>query len=271
MSEPAMQAQIDAARAYEALMVPALFGQWSSRIVAAAGISPGQRVLDVGCGTGILAREAASRAGPTGFVAGLDPNPGMLEVARHIAPVVQWRQGVAESLPFPEQSFDAVVSQFGLMFFSDRAEALRQALRVLSPGGRLAVAVWDALDTMAAYATEVALLEREAGRPAADALSAPFVLGKRDDLVTLFTDAGVACVDVTTGRGTAQFPSVRAMVEADLRGWLPIMGVVLPEAQIARILEEAERALGPYVTADGAVVFETSVHIVTGIRPPTGA
>src|SRR5512134_552654 len=157
MREPLPQAQIDAAQAYEALMVPALFGQWAAKVADAAQIRPGQRVLDVACGTGVLAREAAARTGPTGFVAGLDPSPGMLEVAAHLAPAVDWRQGVAESLPFPDHSFDAVVCQFGLMFFRDRREALRQAVRVLTPDGCLAVAVWDSLDNIPAYAAEVAL------------------------------------------------------------------------------------------------------------------
>lgn len=264
MGEPGLDAQIDAARAYEALMVPALFGQWAPQVADAAQIRPGQRILDLACGTGILAREAASRTGPNGFVAGLDPSPGMLEVARQLAPAVEWRQGVAESLPFPDQSFDAVVSQFGLMFFSDRRAALHQAFRVLAPEGGLAVAVWDALDNIPAYTAEVALLERLAGRQAADALRAPFVLGERQALVGLFAEAGFASVEATTVRGLARFPSVRVMVEADLRGWLPVMGVALPEAQIARILVEAEQVLAPYVASDGTAVFDISAHIITG-------
>ena len=264
MSEEELQSQVDAAKAYEALMVPALFGQWASKVLDAAQVGKGQRVLDVACGTGILAREAASRTGSTGFVAGLDPGPGMLEAAKQLAPAVDWRQGVAELLPFPDHSFDAVVSQFGLMFFSDRCEALRQALRVLAPEGCLAVAVWDRLDSIPAYAAEVTLLERLAGPQAAAAVRAPFVLGDRQDLAALFEDAGVASVEVTTEQGRARFPSARVMVEADLRGWLPVMGVVLPEEQIARILEEAELVLEPYVNRDGTVAFDTSVHIVTG-------
>lgn len=121
MSESTLQAQTAAANAYEALFVPALFGQWAPIVVDAAYIQPDQRVLDVACGTGILAREAASRMGSTGHVAGIDPSPGMVAVARHLTPTIEWHEGVAESLPFPDQSFDAVVSQFGLMFFTDRA------------------------------------------------------------------------------------------------------------------------------------------------------
>src|SRR5512134_2443995 len=159
MSEPTPQAQIDAATAYEALFVPALFGQWTPRVADAAQIERGQRVLDVACGTGVLAREAVARTGSTGQVAGLDPVPGMLVVAKQLAPSVEWREGVAELLPFADRAFDAVVSQFGLMFFTDRHRALREMLRVLTPGGRLAVAVWDSLASNPAYAAEVALLE----------------------------------------------------------------------------------------------------------------
>jgi ubiquinone/menaquinone biosynthesis C-methylase UbiE len=264
MTDPTLQAQIDAANAYEELMVPALFGEWAPRIADAARLRPARRALDVACGTGVLARETAARTGATGTVVGLDPAPGMLEVASRLAPALEWRQGVAESLPFPDESFDAVVSQFGLMFFRDRGAALREAVRVLTPEGRVAFAVWDSLDSMPAYATEVAVLERVAGERAADAVRAPFVLGNREGLAALFEDAGVASVAVTTDRGRAEFPSVRVMVEADLRGWLPVMGVVLSEEQIARTLDAAEDALAPYVTAAGTVAFDTSAHVVTG-------
>ena len=75
-----------------------------------------------------------------------------------------------------------------------------------------------------------------------------------------------ASVAITTHQGTAQFPSIGSMVEADLRGWLPVMGVVLVEEQIQRILEEAEHVLSPYVTMQGRVKFDSSAHIVTGTR-----
>src|SRR5262245_45054534 len=126
MDQPTLQDQIDAANAYEALFVPALFGQWARIVVDAARIHPGQRVLDVACGTGILAREICSRLGASARVTAVDPNPGMIAVARQLAPAVECREGVAESLPLPDRSFDVVVSQFGLMFFSDRQQALRE-------------------------------------------------------------------------------------------------------------------------------------------------
>lgn len=266
MGEPTLQAQIAAANAYETLFVPALFGQWAPRVVDAARIQSGQRVLDVACGTGILAREATLRTGPTGSVIGLDPSAGMLAVAERIAPRVEWRQGMAESLPFLDHSFDVVVSQFGLMFFTDRRQAIREMLRVLAPGGRLVVAVWDSLDNMPAFASLVVLLERVAGRQAADALRAPFVLGSQQSLARLFADVGANTAGITTHHGRAQFPSVQVLVEAELRGWLPVMGVILTEEQIGHILQEAEHELSSYVTAEGKVTFDTSAHFVRAIK-----
>ena len=266
MSERNLQTQIDAAKAYEALFVEALFAQFASKVADAAHIERGQRVLDVACGTGILTRELIRRTGSAASLAGIDPSPGMLVVAKEQAPDVEWREGVAESLPFPDRSFDAVVSQFGLMFFTDRKQALREMVRVLNPGGRLAVAVWGSLDSMPAYADLVALLDRTAGRAAADALRAPFVLGDRKALSALFSESGVASPQVAMLDGVARFPSIRILVEADLRGWLPLVGITLAEDRIDQILQEAEVALGSYVNPDGRVTFALSAQLVTATK-----
>lgn len=264
MNTMASKEDIAAALAYEALHVPALFRQWAPLVVKAAGIRSGDRVLDVACGTGILARHAVLQAGDDGFVAGLDASPGMLTVARQLAPSIDWREGMAESLPFENRAFDAVISQFGMMFFQDRTAAIREMLRVMPSDGRLAVAVWDSLENSEAYPDEVALLERLAGRQAADALRAPFVMGDKEALAELFHGAGVGAIEIATHHGTARFPSIRAMVEADLKGWLPVMGVQLTEDLIEDILEQAEEALGGYVTEEGNLAFDSPAHIVTG-------
>jgi SAM-dependent methyltransferase len=266
MDQSALQAEIEAANAYEALFVPALFAQWAPKLIDACKIGSGQRVLDVACGTGALTREVAARVSTDGHVTGLDVNRGMLSIAERIAPAIEWREGRAESLPFADASFDAVVSQFGLMFFKDRSRALQEMTRVLTPDGRLAVAVWGSLSDMPAFATEVVLVERIAGQRAADPLRAPFALGDAAVLAQIVHDAGLESATVSTHRGTARFPSIRAMVEADLRGWLPLMGVILSEEMILDILEQAEQELGRYVGADGLVEFELSVHIATAIN-----
>ncbi len=207
------------------------------------------------------------RVGRETVVTGIDASPGMLAVAEQLAPEVEWRQGLAESLPFDGDSFDTVVSQFGLMFFQDRVGCLREMIRVLVPGGRLAVAVWESLENSQAYPEEVALLERLAGSKAADALRAPFVLGDQIELKALFEKAGVDSVEIKTVHGTARFPTIRSMVEADLRGWLPVMGVNLTEEHIEEILREAENTLRAYVTPQGTVEFDAPAHIVTGRKP----
>jgi ubiquinone/menaquinone biosynthesis C-methylase UbiE len=258
--------QVEAAAAYEQLLVPALFGEWAPKVADAASLGRGQRVLDVACGTGVLARQAVARVGSQDLVAGVDPDAGMLAIAARLTPGVRWHRGTAENLPFADGSFDAVVSQFGLMFFADRETALAEMLRVLVPGGRLAVAVWDRLENAPGYAIEVDLLRREAGEEAARAVSLPFALGDRDELQALFTRAGVEEVEVATISGQARFPSVHTMLEADLLGWLPAVGVRLPQDAIERVLSGGEKALAPYVEPDGSVRFESPAHLVTGTK-----
>jgi SAM-dependent methyltransferase len=260
-------AAVESARAYEELFVPALFGQWATRVADAADLKPGRRVLDVACGTGVLAREAAKRVGASGQVVGLDANAGMLAVARELAPSIEWRNGDVLELPFEDRMFDAVVCQFGLMFFSDRTKAIREMMRVLRPGGRLAVAVWDSLKNTPAYAADVAMLQRVAGSAAADALRAPFVLGDRTKLRQLFADAGAPPIELQTVAGTARFPSLKVMMEADLRGWLPVMGVTLEEALIQRLIEESQAVLGKHVLSDGTMAFDSPALLVSTIKP----
>lgn len=266
MDDKRLQAEIDGAGAYEALHVPALFEEWTHRVLDAAEVGRGHRVLDVACGTGVLTRAAAERAGEGGSITGVDPNPGMLTVARRLSDGIRWVEGVAEGLPAEDQSFDRVVSQFGMMFFTDRRAAVEEMLRVLVPGGRLAVAVWDSLENTPAYARAVGLLDRMAGSDAANALRAPFVMGDRAELEDLMRQAGVSDVTGITPTGRARFPSLRVMVEADLRGWLPVMGVDLEEDLILSILSEAEVELAEYVTPDGGVGFASPAHIVSGRR-----
>jgi SAM-dependent methyltransferase len=254
---------IAGAWAYEQLHVNALFHQWTGPLLDAGHVAPGDSVLDVACGTGILAREALDRVAPTGSVTGLDIGPGMLTVAEEIEPRVTWLEGDATRLPFDDDHFDAVVSQFGLMFFPDRAQAIGEMLRCTKPGHRIAVAVWDSLERSQAYPITVDLLQRRAGPAAADALCAPFVLGDTEVLKRLFDDAGASALLIETRHGTARFPSVRSMVEADLRGWLPIMGVFLDDDLIELILAEAEDVLREYVQPDGTMTFDAPAHIVT--------
>lgn len=254
---------IAGAEAYERLFVPALFSEWAARVADSVPVQRGSRVLDVACGTGVLAREALRR---TTAVVGVDLNPAMLTVASSRAPAMTWLQAAAESLPFRDRAFDAVVSQFGLMFFADRRAALYEMCRVLKPAGRLAIAVWDSLPGAPAYDLEVGIVQRVAGQRAADGLRAPFALGDKRALTGLLAAAGLSAAEVTTHTGTARFPSIETMVEADLRGWLPLLGINLAEEQIEQILKSAAGVLRQFRQADG-MSFRISAHIVRWNKP----
>lgn len=254
-----------AAEVYDEFFLPALFAAWSPRLVEAAQVRPGMRVVDVACGTGVLAIEAARAAGPGGSVVGVDLNPGMLDVARGKAPHIDWHEAPAESLPFGDAEFDTVLSQFGLMFFSDRSAALREMWRVLRPGGRLALAVWDSLESTPGYLAITRLLARLFGDEVADLLRSPYVLGEGDVLLELLRDSEIESATVDRVSGEARFASIRSWMHTDVRGWT--LADKLDDAQFEQLVAEAERDLSSLVSASGEVVFDHPALIATATRP----
>jgi len=120
---------------YEREMVPAIFARWASDLVAAAGVEPGARALDVACGTGVVTRLLAERVGAGGRVVGLDANPGMLAAARAAAPAatIEWLEGSAIKIPLPDAGFEAVLCQQGLQFFPDALARRIGAERAVLP------------------------------------------------------------------------------------------------------------------------------------------
>ncbi len=255
------QVNQNAAQIYETFFVPALFDQWPAHIIQTTGIQPGQRVLDVACGTGILARQVSDCVGTAGTVTGIDSNKGMLAVAEAKAPHITWQYGKAESLPFDDHSFDAVVSQFGLMFFEDRSAALREMWRVLRPGGTCAVAVWDKLENTPGYAAMVTLLEKLFGEQLALGLRAPFVLGDVAELQSLFNESGLSQATITTYAGTARFASIKDWVYINIKGW--VLADALDDDQFNQLLRAAEQSFTAYVTDRGTVAFDAPAHIIT--------
>jgi SAM-dependent methyltransferase len=253
-----------AAEVYESFFVRALFQQFAVPMCDAARLAQGQRVLDVACGTGVVARAAAGRVGPQGHVTGSDISEIMLAVARRTNPTIEWRQCPAEQLAFGDRTFDAVTCQFGLMFFTDRAQAVQEMARVLRPGGRLAVAVWDSLPSTPGYDAMTDLLQRLFGDAAADALRAPFTLGDKRALLQYFDGARLDDVTVTTHPGTARFESIDAWVHVNIKGWT--LADLIDDAQLEQLLAASRTECRRFVQADGSVVFPVPAHIVTAAR-----
>lgn len=250
------------AEVYETQFVPALFRQWGPIVCAAAQIRKGDKVLDVACGTGVLACSAADLVGLQGSVVGLDPNADMLAVARSKSTKIEWAEGKAESMPFADDSFDAVVSQFGLMFFDDRPGAFREMMRVLRSGGRLAVAVCDAVEHSPGYSTLAELLQKLFGDDIANAFRAPFVLGNSRRLQSICAEAGIMDAAVQQKVGTVRFSSIESLISTE-RACVWTLGGLLNETQFAALLNEAERRLKPFANHDGAVTFDMPALIVT--------
>ena len=124
-TEGLMQFQLhgDAAERYERWAVPFVTGPWVPSLLDLAELRPGERVLDVACGTGVVSRLAARRVAPSGNVTGIDLNEGMVGLARRLplppGIAIDWREGSALSLPFADEAFDVALCQQGLQFFPD--------------------------------------------------------------------------------------------------------------------------------------------------------
>lgn len=250
-----------AAKVYADFFVPALFGQWPDQVLEATGVGAGHQLLDVACGTGVLANAAAKITGPQGAVSGVDINPDMLAMARRQADHIQWYQAPAEQLPFDDHSYDRVICQFGLMFFDDKPRALREMQRVTRPGGRLGVAVWARLDDTPGYAMVKTMLTDLFDAETAASVQAPFSLGDKKELLELFEDAGLPHPEIHTLSGTARFASLDDWLYTEIRGWT--LADVIDDADYARLQQAAPDYLSEFVRSDGSVLFELPAHVAT--------
>jgi SAM-dependent methyltransferase len=252
---------------YHRYLVPTIFEPWAEELVAVAAPRPGERVLDVACGPGVVARLAARHAGP-GQVTGLDINPGMVQLARSLLPELPicWQEGSALQMPFADETFDLVLCQQGVQFFADRPAGLREMRRVLVQGGRMAVAVWGPIERSPGFAALAAALERHVGAAAAGAARSPFSLGDIGELHRLMEGAGLRNVEIHSRQRMLHVPPPPEFVPQYV--WSSPIAAALGEAD-ASVLEavasEVVEALAPYLDERG-LSFPIENHLASALR-----
>jgi SAM-dependent methyltransferase len=266
-TEPSESFQIplEAAELYEAAFVPGFFAQWAPLLCDAAGIGPGHEVLDVACGTGIVARTAAGRVLPAGRVVGVDLNEAMLTVARRVAPQLEWRQGDAAALPFPAATFDRVLCQMALMFFPDRPAALRDMARVARAGALVGLVVPSRLGLQPAFRPLLDMIVGHAGREARSLLSTYFVCGDQDELLAAVGAAGLEAPEVSTHEGVYGAPSVADAVRTEIDS--TPLGERISADVYRRILDDADEVLAPFTQTDGVLRAPFHADVVVARRP----
>ena len=253
------QVSEDAAKVYEEIWVPSLFERWAPVITDAANIKDSHTVLDVACGTGLVAITVSERIGFKGSVTGVDINEGMLEVAKSKSSQINWDQSPAESLPYEDSSFDRVLCQFGLMFFENQQAALREMMRVLRPDGLLVFNVWDKLDENPGFLARTVFWEKVVGDKAWD--NAPYSLGDKKILSSLLKSAGITNMKIQTHTGTARYPSIRDWMYVAAKGWT--QDDLFDNETFEQMIVDAQSAFAQFEKPDSTVSFPTLAHIVT--------
>ena len=238
--------------AYERFLVPAFFAPCAELLLDAAGAAAGERVLDVACGTGVVARTALGRGC---VVTGTDVNQAMIETARSLGDGIEWRLADAAALPFADAAYDLVCCQQGLQFIADPAGGMRELHRVLRPGGRVAVAVWRSIEHNPAFPGIVAALDRGLGTAGGDVLRSPFAGPDQAGLRRLAEDAGFGGVRMEIGTFATRFPSAEEFLRREAVS-SPLAGLVgaLEPAALRELVEDVSRSLEAYADDDGVLL-----------------
>jgi len=250
---------------YERWLVGPLFRPWAELTVEELGLSAGDRVIDIACGTGIVARMARQALGDAARVVGVDVSPAMLQVARTIAPDIDWREGSASSLPLHGgEQFDAVICQQGLQFFADKPAAALQMRRALVPGGKLAVSTWRCDDEMPFFRELRGIAERHLGVIADER----YGYGDAGALDALLRDAGFQEVRLRKLSRTMRFDDGALFVRMNSMALLGMSGPgkAMSDAERQRTVEaiasDSAEVLRAH-TSEGALVCELSTNFAT--------
>ena len=246
------QISIEAAEAYEDQFVPALFAEWAPELVDLADVRPAQSVLDVGCGTGIVARTAADRLDGSGRVVGLDQLEAMVTVAGRLRPDLEWYVGDAHDLPFEDGTFDRVLSQAALMFMDAPQKALAEMARVVTNDGTVAIQVVGRLQESPGLYPFAQAVERHAGRDSVELWATYFRLGDPDQLKALVESAGLEITATRIHVAKVRVPSIDAYVAAEVES--TPLGDQISDAVYDRIRADANRDLAPFITEQGVAL-----------------
>ena len=264
------QLEDSSAEAYERHLVPIMMRCWAEHLVALAAPRPGERVLDVACGTGIVARTASSAVGAHGRVVGLDLNEGMLAVARRVAsalrPPIEWQQGDATALPFDDASFDMVFCQQGLQFVPDPSAAVREMRRMLAPGGRAAVLACRPIAHSPAYVTLSEVLERHLGPEAGAMMRSLFPSWTSGTLDALFAGAGFPNALVRIDVDPVRYASAEEFLRQETSSApfpKPVQALILEQRQ--SLVRDLESGLEDRRDGQG-LVLPIETYLVLGRR-----
>ena len=248
------------AQMFERVLVPTIFRPWAEDLFARVQPSARERILDVGCGTGIVARIVRERCGPSASITGVDLNPDMIAVARGLAPDITWQQGNAVELPFGDASFDLVLSQQALQFFPDRAAGIREMRRVLAPGGRIALSTWRPLPENPVYFALHELAEARFG-PNPDRR---FSFGEPEPIQALLAGAGFREIEIerVTLRDRVSDPDT--FVAMNLSATVDLSSLDEPKRRqaVTDFQASARKQIAAYLEGT-ALVHPVSANVVT--------
>lgn len=252
---------------YQRFFVPSIGRPVADDLIAVADLRPGQRVLDVACGTGVVTRLAAERVGAAGAVAGLDVNPGMLAVARSQAPTdtpIEWHQANADSIPLPDEAFDVVLCQMGLQFITKKLAALREMRRVLKPGGRALVNVPGPKPAPFAVLTDA--LASHLSPQAASFGDLVFSMHDADELSELMRSAGFRKVDVQAKSKSLRLPAPEDFLWQYLYS-TPLAEAVAQAGEVKRdALEREVSAKWQEFVTDGSMLLQVGMTTAIALK-----
>jgi ubiquinone/menaquinone biosynthesis C-methylase UbiE len=265
MSEAQLFAATTFTEIYERVLVGPLFRPFAEQLVARVAPNRGDSVIDVACGTGIVARVARERLGPDARIVGVDVAPAMLAVARTVDPTIDWREGNAVSLPVSAgEHFTVLTCHQGLQFMPDKPAAIREMRRVLSPGGRVAIATWRSLEDTPGVLELNTVAERHVGR----IVDSRHSFADSNALNRLLIDAGFSDVTVETLAHDVQFAdgALFARLNAMAVIGMSEKGKAMSEAErgelAGRIAAESGDAIAK-ATKNGVFVLSLTSNIAT--------